>query len=327
MTYVVSNYLASAEGPRGARVRGTDLRLQVRWPKVPPSRIFTTWRARLEGAGVEFRNATRVAKVLRAQEGTDAVGGVELEGGEVLEADAVILACGAAALPKIVAASEALRGCAGLARCGELRCSPVSAVRLRRAGGSAPLRYEANVFGGSRPGVAGTFYDLGALRGEERGREFEVDAYNFAAADEADAVAAAREVLCLADPSWASAAIEEASVRTAVVRNAATRFEPGSHGCTPDLRPAGAPRGLYVAGDLVKNGPAEFAAHRGARGLSQEKALVTGLSAARGATKDLTGRSTGIAPLPVEEDEPHIRAAKEALRRARAAGLAPPLLV
>ena len=146
----------------------------VRWPKVPPSRIFTTWRARLEGAGVEFRNATRVAQVLRAREGTDAVGGVELDGGEVLEADAVILACGAAALPKIVAASEALRGCAGLARCGELRCSPVSAVRLRRAGGAAPLRYEANVFGGgARPGVAGTFYDLGALRGEERGREFE----------------------------------------------------------------------------------------------------------------------------------------------------------
>jgi hypothetical protein len=70
---------------------------------------------------------------------------------------------------------------------------------------------------------------------------------------------------------------------------------------------AGAP-----AGDWVAQGPGTH----GAKGLSQEKAYVTGLQAGNAAA-----RRCGLVPqaraLPPEPDEPHIAAAKEAARVAK----------
>ncbi len=67
------------------------------------------------------------------------------------------------------------------------------------------------------------------------------------------------------------------------------------------------------AGDWVKQGPGTHAA----KGLSQEKAFVTGLQAGNAAA-----RRCGLAPrarvLPAEPAEPHMAAAKEAARVARA---------
>ena len=76
-------------------------------------------------------------------------------------------------------------------------------------------------------------------------------------------------------------------------------------------------RGLLRAhaGDWVKQGPGTH----GAKGLSQEKAWVSGLQAGNAAA-----RRCGLVPrvvvLPVEPDEPHVAAAKEAARVARALG-------
>ena len=75
-----------------------------------------------------------------------------------------------------------------------------------------------------------------------------------------------------------------------------------------------------MAGDLVKNGPGEFDAHLGARGLSQEKSLVTGLQAAVLASEDFNGGRIAR-PQAVEPDEPHILALKDAARTARSLGL------
>ena len=88
---------------------------------------------------------------------------------------------------------------------------------------------------------------------------------------------------------------------------------------------------MLIAGDLVKNGPNEFDAHLGARGLSQEKALVTGLQAAILANQDFDNDddfdvSSLKRSIPVEPDEAHIQGLKESLRFARSSGLVPLLV-
>ena len=304
----------------------------VRWPttKAGSGDVFGRWAEQLRARGCEIRGGAPVARVLADADGRRVLG-VETASGETIDADVVVLACGAAALPRVVANSGgAVAGCRGLRRVGELRCSAVAAARLELSPGAAPLPlpHVANVFSGTRD-VAGTLFDVGALQGGAPGRVVEVDTYNAAGlvdASDEDVVAAARRALAIAGGSgWERA--ELGDVRIARVRNAATRFSPGSHACTPSLKPEGAPRGLYVAGDLVKQGPAEFDAHLGARGLSQEKALVTGLAAGRAAATDFAQRADPqCAPLAVERDEPHIAAAREAARAARAAGVRLPVL-
>ena len=97
----------------------------------------------------------------------------------------------------------------------------------------------------------------------------------------------------------------------------------------PRTTPAGLERAMfYVAGDHVWQGPGSH----GARGLSQEKALVSGMAAADAAaaafgriageeSRRATSTTTTRAPariLDVEPDEPHVAAAKDALRAADA---------
>ena len=82
-----------------------------------------------------------------------------------------------------------------------------------------------------------------------------------------------------------------------------------------------------MAGDLVRNGPGDFGAHRGARGLSQEKSLVTGLAAAVEADRELGSGSNLVEPLSVEPDEAHVALMKDGLRRARELGIAGKLLI
>lgn len=303
----------------------------MRWPTRAPSEVFERWAGRLRERGVGVRGGAPVKRVLTEGRGSDArTVGVELLSGEVIHASAVVLAAGASALPRIVEASDGLCGVPGLRGVGELQTSAVVAARFTKDGAAAPLPYPANVFGGLGGDIAGTFFDIGALTGAaEAGRVVEVDTYN--AADlvgrtDEELLAEARRALALADRRWANAAYEVGSVRIARAGSAATHFQPGSHSHTPAMRPRGAPLGVYVAGDLVKQGPAERDAHRGARGLSQEKALVTGIAAGGAAAADVLGvKALTLAPLAVEDDEPHIEALKDAARTARAAGLRLPL--
>ena len=300
----------------------------VRWPSAP-QQVFERWTERLVDRGVELRGSTPVSHVL--VDGNK-VAGVQTTNGENIEAQIVILACGASALPRIIDKSPAaVRECAGLRDIGNLTCSAVTAARLTAEPGyTAPLRYASNVFGGldGDKSVAGTFYDVGALmpEGEKRvfGQQVEVDTYNaqnLVNAEDDAIVSAARRTLALADERWLTLPI--CDVRLARAKNAATRFVPGSNSHTPAMIPDGAPRGLFCAGDVVRQSPADFNVHRGARGLSQEKALVTGLAAAEQAAKDFLGLrevSASVQPLAVDADEEHISIAKESVRRAREQG-------
>ena len=67
---------------------------------------------------------------------------------------------------------------------------------------------------------------------------------------------------------------------------------------------------LFLAGDWVKGVP------HGANGLSQERAWVTGLTAAN-LVVDQLGVGQRAQVIPVEADEPHIVAAKDLNKRVK----------
>uniref|UniRef100_A0A383VMW8 Amine oxidase domain-containing protein n=1 Tax=Tetradesmus obliquus TaxID=3088 RepID=A0A383VMW8_TETOB len=96
-------------------------------------------------------------------------------------------------------------------------------------------------------------------------------------------------------------------------RNAVTRFSPGSNSQLPGISTS-LPN-LFVAGDCVKQGPGTH----GCKGLSQEKAYVSGLQAGNRAAAQL-GLAPGARVLPVEPDEPHVAAAKQLLKVQRQLG-------
>ena len=103
------------------------------------------------------------------------------------------------------------------------------------------------------------------------------------------------------EPAFESAEI----IDSAVLRfpKAVSHFSPGRHKNRPYQRTS-IPN-LMIAGDYVKG------LNHGANGLSQERAWVTGLSAANLVIEQLgEGSRTNI--LPVEAEETHITAAKEA---------------
>lgn len=106
-------------------------------------------------------------------------------------------------------------------------------------------------------------------------------------------------------------------------KGAVTLFGPGSHQHMPSTTTSF--QNVFMSGDWLQQGPG---AH-GARGLSQEKALVTGLLAANAAASRL-GLSSQVEVVPVEENEAHIAAGKsaaQALRQAaRSLGLKSPFL-
>jgi uncharacterized protein with NAD-binding domain and iron-sulfur cluster len=114
------------------------------------------------------------------------------------------------------------------------------------------------------------------------------------------------------EPAFASATV----VDSAVLRfpKAVTHFSPGSYQNRP-FQATSLPN-VFMAGDWVKG------LDHGANGLSQERAYVTGLTAASLVCSRL-GQGGQAVVLPVEPDEPHIalgrqvnRAVKEALATA-----------
>jgi uncharacterized protein with NAD-binding domain and iron-sulfur cluster len=106
-------------------------------------------------------------------------------------------------------------------------------------------------------------------------------------------------------------------------KGAVTLFGPGSHQHMPSTTTSF--QNVFMSGDWLQQGPG---AH-GARGLSQEKAFVTGLLAANAAASSL-GFKSQVEVIPVEEDEAHIAAGKSAAQAlsqaARSLGLRSPFL-
>lgn len=247
--------------------------------------------------------------------------------GEVIACDAVVSAVGISAARRIASSAAGIQGLpqrADFAALAQLRAVDVVAVRLWLTRRLSP-ECASNVCGSSMaPGleqVGFTVYDLNALGHVDAqgaaGSLVEVDFYYAKAllgmADE-EVVRTALAALRRALPSTYGALTAFDVSDSAVVRApaAVSHFAPGCYEHLPAVQ-SRALANWFWAGDWVDRG--------GHRSWSQEKALVTGLQAARCATAHVLGDGPARRvqqPLDVEADEPHVALGRDVARALRA---------
>ncbi|KAA6416615.1 MAG: hypothetical protein FRX49_11820 [Trebouxia sp. A1-2] len=212
-----------------------------------------------------------------------------------------------------------------LARVSNLSTVDVAAVRLwldKLVQPDTP----SNVMAGFDQGVGATFFDLNTLQvllhelvlqdeyRQEAGSVVEVDYYNATSllglTDEQLIQRTLHTYLAACQPAYGLCQVRDASVLR--FAGAVTAFAPGSHASMP---PTGVSlAGVFMAGDWLAQGPGTH----GAKGLSQEKAYVTGLQAGNQAAQMLS-HTPQVKVLPVEADEAHIVSAKQAVKQTRSA--------
>ncbi|KAL3155415.1 hypothetical protein ABBQ38_010971 [Trebouxia sp. C0009 RCD-2024] len=221
-------------------------------------------------------------------------------------ADAVIFAVGVTGMKKLISTCPALGAQPEFRAIMNLKGLDVISTRVW-LDQSLPTRFPANVLAGFEPGVGGTYFNLTELQDEyktEAGTVIAADFYHsntlMPLSDE-EIVSKVRANLVRCEPSFRTAKV----VDSAVLRfpNAVTHFSPGSYTSRPLQRTSFG--NVFMAGDWVKG------LNHGANGLSQERAYITGLTAAN---LVIGGLSHGVPAviIPVEEDEKHVSAAKEA---------------
>mmetsp|Transcript_12269 Transcript_12269/g.34490 ORF Transcript_12269/g.34490 Transcript_12269/m.34490 type:complete len:405 (+) Transcript_12269:168-1382(+) len=298
----------------------------VRWARGSISElIFQPWVKRMKERGVDVRGGMRITGIMTSSslEGVVARGLTAEASGKALEfqADYVVLALGVKALQAVARSTPDIAGLDMFRRLNNFEGVSVMAVRLwfdRRL----QMRTPSNVLSGIDPGVGGTFYNLNALQDEYRnatGSVIEVDLYNAALfmgmTDSQIVDEIQHRYLSRFVPQARSAVLVDYSVIK--VPNGVTKFSPGSYQWMPTTSTPVS--NLFLAGDHISHGPS---AH-GARGLSQEKALVTGYLAALACAKDAGVKVYPSSnPLDVEPDEAHVAWAKDLLLAARQAGMA-----
>lgn len=239
--------------------------------------------------------------------------------------DAVVLALGAGGLRAVLRGSpEVAKVCPNLTSAGSLQGIDVMSVRIwfdRKVATQAP----ANVFAkfSALRGAGGTFFmldqlqaDQQALWGEDepQGSVVACDFYNagalLALPDEEIIRLLADELLPSAVPEFRSAkAVDSHAMR---FPGGVSWFSPGSFKSRPTTETP--LRNLVCAGDWVRLGSREH----GAKGLCQERALVTGLEAAnslarRGILDKCVREHTVI---PVRDDELQVQVARSVNRTA-----------
>eukprot|EP00850_Spirogloea_muscicola_P000306 SM000001S04708 [mRNA] locus=s1:1832791:1834921:+ [translate_table: standard] len=273
------------------------------------SKFFDPWVRALKRKGLTVQSGRRVVKVEAAGSHATKVIAVN-DGGheEVYKADAVIFAVGVQAMQRVVAASEGLAARSEFNRFANLNGLDVAAVRLwldRRV----KLRNPSNVLSGFDATTGGTLFDLNALQDDYENQDksvVEVDLYHanqiLPLSDTAIVKRVLETYLAGCEPGYIGAKVVDSSVLR--FKGAVTLFGPGSHQHMPSTETSMS--NVFMAGDWLRQGPG---AH-GARGLSQEKALVTGLLAANAAASHLQLLGEPALILPVEEDEVHFQLAK-----------------
>jgi uncharacterized protein with NAD-binding domain and iron-sulfur cluster len=231
------------------------------------------------------------------------------------EGDAFVFAVGVKGLKKLVSANPDLAAVPELRRAMALRAIDCVATRLW-FDKKVSTKFPANVLAGFERSAGATFFMLDQLNDEYKDVEGSVVAADFYGASEllplSDDAIVARVVSHLreCEPGFESANVIDSAVLRAP--EAVTHFSVGSFSNRPPQRLPGVPN-LFLAGDLVKG------VATGANGLSQERAYVTGLSAAN-AVLEKVADGRGVVRIPeVARDEPHIVAAKGAARAARQA--------
>jgi uncharacterized protein with NAD-binding domain and iron-sulfur cluster len=267
--------------------------------------------------------------------------------------DAVVLAVGAKGMRAIVAGSpELAAGVPELAAAASLGAIDVVTTRiwldrvvptphpanvlsrfpqLRGAGGTFFMLDQACMQGGSDDAMRKLWgMEAGApLPSSGLGSVVAADFYFSGAislmSDDAIVALLMDELLPAAVPAFAGAKAVDSFVLRCPA--AVSHFSPGSAGSRPPLRPFGASN-VACAGDWVRMGDREH----GAKGLCQERALVSGYEAANSLLRDGALRRDGAARrphpvLPVRPDEPQVELGRSMLRStadaARFLGLPP----
>ncbi|GIL93345.1 hypothetical protein Vretifemale_20752 [Volvox reticuliferus] len=228
-------------------------------------------------------------------------------------------------MQKLVSANPALAKQPDFRSIMELRSLDVIATRIwfdRRVA----TRYPANVLSGFETTAGATFFNLNDLQDEYRNEPGTVISADFYHANSllplSDQEIVDRVVSHVAtcEPGFKGAKVTDSIVLR--FPKAVTHFSPGSYQHRP-FQATTIPN-VFMAGDWVKGVP------HGANGLSQERAYVTGLSAANLVISRLDRGGQPAQILDVEPDEPHIAAARAAVRGLRevaaAAGLRSPFL-
>ena len=224
---------------------------------------------------------------------------------QVHDADAVVFAISVSGMKKLIPAIPELSIKAEFRRIMKLRSIDCMATRLwfDRV---VPTRFPANVLAGFESDVGCTYFNMSELQPDDCiGEPGTVIAADFYGATELlplsdnEIIQKVHKNISACDPGFKTAKI----VDSAVLRfpQAVTHFSPGSFKNRPYQTTSF--RNVFLAGDWVRG------VDHGANGLSQERAWVTGLTAAN-LVVDLFGCGTKAEILDVEADELHIASAK-----------------
>lgn len=241
-------------------------------------------------------------------------------GSEVMEdLDAVVLALGAGGLRAVLRGSPQLaKLCPNLSAAGSLGGVDVMSARIW-FDRTVPTETPANVFSRFRGlrGAGGTFFMLDQLQpdaealwaGAPAGSVVACDFYNAGALlplnDEEILRLLTEELLPAAVPAFGNAKVVDSHVMRFPA--AVSWFSPGSYEKRPTLETP--LKNLVCAGDWVRMGDREH----GAKGLCQERALVSGLEAANLlARRGVLGASKEHDVIPVRDDELQVQLGRAA---------------
>ncbi|MCO5601895.1 hypothetical protein L7F22_056021 [Adiantum nelumboides] len=289
----------------------------VRWCKGSVAeRIFRPWLLVIEKLGGQVLGGKRVESVVCSSKSkVSSVVARNASGDmESYEADVIIFAVGVQAMQKIVASLDVLAGFRDFTAVSNIGTIDVMAIRLW-LDSLVELPNAANVLAGFEPTTGGTLFHLNSSQEEfkeEKGSVIEIGLYHanqlLNLPNDKILSKVFKKYLVRCDSRFASAKVLDSSVLR--FKGAVTCFGPGSHQHMPST--CTSLDNVFMAGDWLKQGPSSH----GAKGLSQEKAYVTGLQAANAAASYL-GLPIKIPIVEVEEDEPQFAAAKSVARQFR----------
>ena len=261
-------------------------------------KIFKPWIEKIEKAGGKVLTDKRVSDIV-LDDGGKATG--VMCGDEFFAADAVISGVSITGMKKIVNSSSKLNNYPQFRNLANLKGIDVLATRLwfdRKI--NVPL--PSNACFGFDATTGWTFFDLNDLHDEyheEPHSVIEADFYHanqlLPMSDE-QIIAKVQRDLATCIPAFGSAKVIDRSVIR--VKEGVTHFFPGSYqnllGAKTDIP------NLFMSGDWIVTRHGSW---------SQEKAYVTGLSAANLVMKQF-GVGTQANIIPIEPDEPHIQVAR-----------------
>jgi len=258
-------------------------------------RIFKPWVECIQEVGGKVLTNKRVSDMILDSAGK--AKGVVC-GDQVFEADAVIFAVSVSGMKKIVSGSPTLQSYREFRDLMNLGAIDVLATRLwfdRKI----DIRYPSNACFGFEPTTGWTFFDLNGLQDEYRdelGSVIEADFYHanqLLPLSDRQIVEKVQRDLAVCVPGFRGAKVIDSSVIR--VPQGVTHFAPGSYQYL--LQAITKIENVFMSGDWIINRHGSW---------SQEKAYVTGLSAANLVIERFRyGNQANI--IPVEPDEPHIQ--------------------